>query len=343
MISQIKLKNFRNHENLNIDFKQKLTYIYGSNGVGKTSILESIHLISTSKSHKTNNDLDLIKTGSEFASIQIFTNKHLFEMIISKQGKRVRIDKSEKNKVSDFIGHLNICMFAPEDLQLVKGTPSDRRKFMDIELIKVSQAYLKDINQYYKILKQRNSLLKNLKLNDDETFLNIVSHQLYDVGSKLYDQRSIFLNDLNQTYAHHFKTFSNHQVSLIYDGITNKENFKKHLFENQKQDIILKTTNQGPHRDDFNFVFDGFKAKAYVSQGQARLMVIALKLSLLDVIIKITKQEVVLLLDDLFSELDENIMNQLLEKLPRKNQIIMTSTQKIDTFEVEKINLDRGI
>lgn len=342
MIKSINLKNFRNHENLELTFKNNLTYIYGSNGTGKTSILESIYLISTAKSHKTSDEQNVIMNDKMFAKVEIKTDKHLFEMVISKQGKRTRIDRIDKTKLSEFIGNLHVCMFAPEDLDLIKGSPADRRKFIDIELMKINKKYLFSLNEYYKVLKQRNALLKNIKITDDNTFLNIISNQLYETAVVIYEMRNEFINNIKETFNTHYKSFSNDEVDLQYNVKNKIEDFKKHLFENQNQDILLKTTSQGPHRDDFNIIFKSFKAKAYASQGQMRLIVIALKLALLDTIIRMTKNDVVLLLDDLFSELDDFVINKLLTKLPRKNQIIITSTQKINIPDVDIINLDRG-
>lgn len=343
MIKKLNLKNYRSHESLQIEFNNNICYIHGNNGIGKTSILESIHLISTSRSHRQTNDLDLIMHDKPFLHVKLKTEKNLYEMIISKKGKLAVIDKKEVNKISDFIGRLKVVMFAPEDLNLIKGTPSDRRRFIDLELIKLNTNYLNNLNNYYRILKQRNSLLKNINIGDDETFLNILSEQLLKCANEINIVRQEYFDELNIYFNKHFQTFSNHNVFLKLEQNANYEQLKKHLFNNQKQDIILKTTSQGPHRDDFSFVFDGFNAKAYASQGQGRLMVVALKLALLDVIKNKTNDDVILLLDDVLSEFDERITNIFLEKLPKDHQIIMTSTQNINIENMQIINLDRGV
>ena len=174
MIRHITLKNFRNHESYNLKIEKPLVYIYGANGSWKTGILESIYFCATTKSHRTPDEKELIQTDKPFAQVKLETDEHTYEITLSKQGKRIAIDRIDKRKISEFIGHLAVVMFAPSDLQLITGTPSDRRQFLDLEMVQMDQKYVHLLNKYKKTLKQRNALLKKKNIDDDFTFLNIL-------------------------------------------------------------------------------------------------------------------------------------------------------------------------
>lgn len=339
MIKKITLKNFRNHDTLILDIKKPFVYIHGENGAGKTSVLESIYFCSTTKSHRTSDEKELIKKEQPFAQVVIKDDDQIYEVVISKFGKRTKINHVEKRKISEFVGHLSVVIFAPNDLELIKGSPSQRRNFMDFELLQVDKRYLHDLNQYKQILKQRNSLLKKVDIKDDYTFLNILGDQLYEVGVKLIEQRSKFINELNELFIKNYKKFSMHDVNLVYKPDLDIKNFKKHLDKQQKQDILYQTTLAGPHRDDFFIGFKGFDSKSYASQGETRLIVIALKLALLDWIESKTNRKVVLLLDDVLSELDQEKQQIFLKSLPKQHQIIMNSVMPIEMEHIQMIEL----
>lgn len=338
MIKSLNLKNFRNHENLSLQFNKKFVYITGANGSGKTSILESIHYIATSKSHRTNNDLEAIKDNKDFLAIKLETESTSFSFVVSNKGKNATINNKEIRKLSDFIGNLKVVMFSPEDLNLIKGSPAIRRNFLDLELMKISKAYLLNLTKYKQILKQRNSLLKTINFNDDYTFLNILGIQLYESSLKLNKVRSEFIDDLNQILQDVYKKFSSHQIQIKYIPSNTNEQLLNHFNNNQKQDIIYKTTTVGPHRDEFIIYFNNQNAKL-ASQGEIRLMVISLKLSLLKLIQKETNSEVVLLLDDVLSELDLKIQNTFLNALPKNIQVIMNSAIDITSNDFQIIKL----
>ncbi|HHW79968.1 MAG TPA: DNA replication/repair protein RecF [Acholeplasmataceae bacterium] len=340
MIKKISLKNFRNHDNLNLELKNKFVYINGPNGSGKTSILESIYLISTLKSHRTNSDKNLIKENMPFAKVEIKTNDHQYELVISEKGKVAKYDNKEARKLSEFIGKLKVVMFSPEDLNLIKGSPVVRRSFIDVELMKLDYNYLNNLTKYRNILKQRNALLKNIKIGDDLFFLNILGKKLYEIGIKIIDVREKFIKDLNTKFIEIYEEFNQeNKVSIKYIPNLSKEELEKHLTKNQKIDILYKATTQGPHRDDFTILFDGYEAKNYASQGQIRLIVIAVKLALLQIIREVSKEDVILLLDDVLSELDINIREKFLNNLPKEIQIIMNSAMNIKNEEIQIIEL----
>lgn len=341
MIKRIQLKNIRNHKSLELQFNQSFAYIHGLNGSGKTSILEAIYFCATTKSHRTNDEKDVISNGEPFASVKLWQDDDRYEVVLSKTGKRASINGVEKRKISDFIGHLRIVMFAPEDLELIQGSPQERRQFVDLEWMQLNKNYLRHLNTYKQVLKQRNSLLKKIAIDDDYTFLNILGDQLYEVGSKIIAERTVFVNELNQLFKTVYQRFSKHDVDLHYQPDVDDKAFLNALRKNQKQDILYQTTLAGPHRDDFIFRFNGFEAKSYASQGEQRLMVIALKLALLELIKKKTNQQVTLLLDDVLSELDEERQNLFLKELPNEHQIIMNSTHPIKGEHIQMIYLKK--
>lgn len=338
MIKKVSLRSFRNHSKLDLDFDNKFVYINGPNGSGKTSILEAIHYISTTKSHRTNNDIDVIKNEQPFAVIKIDTEKKKYSMVISDKGKIPSINSKEIRKLSDVIGDLKVIMFAPEDLNIIKGSPSIRRGLIDLELMKIDKEYLSNLSVYKNILKQRNAHLKNLGLNDDLTILNILGKQLYEVGIKLMSKRNEFINKLNIETKNVYQRFSEYKIDVIYEPNLDNEMFLNHIENNQKQDILYKTTVNGPHRDDFVIMFNDKNAKNS-SQGETRLMVVALKLGLLKVIKSEVNDEVILLLDDVLSELDNNVQNKFLNELPEDVQVIMNSAIKIKSDKIQIINL----
>ena len=341
MIKKINLRQLRNHQSLELTFDQSFAYIHGLNGSGKTSVLEAIYFCATTKSHRTSDEKDLIMSGEPFAHVKLWTDQDKYEVVLSKTGKRASINGVEKRKISDFIGHLRVVMFAPEDLELIQGSPQERRQFIDLEWMQLNKNYLRYLNTYKNVLKQRNSLLKKITLDDDYTFLNILGDQLYEVGSKIIEERRTFITELNEIFQETYKRFSPHIVELIYQPDVDERAFLNALKKNQKQDILYQATLAGPHRDDLNFRFNGFEAKSYASQGEQRLMVIALKLALLALIKKKTNQQVTLLLDDVLSELDEERQKLFLKELPNEHQIIMNSTHMIEGAHIQMIHLKK--
>lgn len=341
MIKKIILKQFRNHKYLELEFNKPFVYIHGNNGIGKTSILEGIYFCATTKSHRSSDEKELIYKGEPFASVKLWTESDKYDLVLSKTGKRASINNIEKRRMSDFIGHLSVVMFAPEDLDLIKGSPATRRQFMDLEWMQLDKGYLRHLNLYKQILKQRNALLKKIKLGDDETFLNILGEQLYDVGIQIIEARRKFIDQLNHYIEEVYPKFSTHHMKLVYEPDVEIQAYKKHLTKQQKQDILYQTTLAGPHRDDFYIAFNGFDAKSYASQGEQRLMVVALKLGLLKLIESTTQKQVCLLLDDVLSELDQEKQTLFLKHLPKEHQIIMNSALPVNGDHIQMIHLKK--
>ncbi|MDY0276464.1 MAG: DNA replication and repair protein RecF [Acholeplasma sp.] len=339
MIKKINLNNFRIHNEITLKLSKNFIYITGPNGSGKTSILEAIYYLSTTKSHRTNNDLDVIRKDEPFAKMSLETNINKYQMVISEKGKIASINNKEVRKLSEFIGNLKVIMFSPEDLNIVKGSPSVRRSFIDLELLKISRPYLTNLNTYKNILKQRNMLLKNLTITDDFIFLNILGKQLYDVGIRVINERKQFIADLDFETKKVYQKLSGHKIELIYKPNVNETDFLQHINKNQKQDIMYKATISGPHRDDLTILFNDRDA-TFASQGEIRLIVVAIKLGLLSVIKNWTKDEVILLLDDVLSELDSNVQTKVLNDLPDDIQVIMNSAIKIKSDKIQIIELE---
>ncbi len=344
MIESIEIRNFRSLESYQLHIEKPIVLIEGPNGVGKTSILEAIYFAATTKSHRTATEKDLISYEKPYAAVKIKEKTNTHEIILSLNGKRTFINKAEIKKISDYIGKLHVVMFAPEDLMLIKGGPSERRYFLDLELMQISKEYLRLLNTYKKILKQRNILLKKLKESDDYTFLNILGEQLFEVGAKIYDFREAFINDLNEKLKKVSTKYQNFNIEITYAPNITKDNWIKYLKTKQKQDILYEQTMVGIHKDDFNVLYNGFIAKDYASQGTTRLIVIELKLALLEWIKEQTKAHAVLLLDDVLSELDIERQNLFLKTLPKAHQVFISSAVPIHNhFDLQKVVLSKEI
>ncbi|MFA5692625.1 MAG: DNA replication and repair protein RecF [Acholeplasmataceae bacterium] len=343
MINYLSVRNFRNLSDFKINIENKMLVLEGENGTGKTSLLEAIYLTATTKSHRTNHDKDLIKKDSEFTKVNLKTSSDEYQVVITDNSKRVFINKEEIKTLSNFIGNISVVLFAPEDLFLIKGSPSIRRNFMDLELVQFSKEYLSNLNNYRNILKQRNILLKKIKINDDYTFLNILGEQLYNYGSKIYESRREFIQELNIILEKESKNYSNFNLKIQYNPNIKLDSWLKTLKTKQKQDIIFGQTLSGIHKDDLNILFNNQSLKDFGSQGMIRLAAILIKVSLLKWLISKNKKEIVLLLDDVFSELDQNIQNIFIKSLPNDIQTIITTAIPLENDkDFQKIILNKG-
>lgn len=341
MIKEIKLKQFRNHSSLHLKIQNKRVFIFGNNGLGKTSILESIYFASLTKSHRTSDDKALIMKDMPYAKVDITTDQHHYQVVISEVGTKASIDKVQISKMSEYVNGYRVIMFSPEDLELIKGQPGERRTFLDIEMSQIHKPYMLVLSKYKQILKQRNALLKNLSLNDDLTFFKIISEQLSIVADEMIEKRSSFIQKLNQAFKSRFKTFNDlDEVSVSYEPNVVLKSLKQVLNDKKDKDILTQTTNYGPHRDELKFEFNGQEAKTYASQGQQRLMVISLKLALLD-IYDSDQIETIILLDDVLSELDLDKQQKLLNNLPVKHQTFISGVESIEIKDMQQIHLTK--
>ena len=310
-ISSLELADFRNIVSLHMDFSQGTNILYGENAQGKTNILESLYMISTTKSHRGVRDKDMIRFGMEESHIRSLIMKggidYRVDMHLRKnRSKGIAINGQRIRKASELIGLLHIVFFSPEDLGIVKNGPAERRRFMDMELCQLNASYLHDLNQYNKTVENRNKLLRDIYMFPDlADTLEIWDAQLVNYGKKIISERKRFIEDLN--------------------GIVG--------------DIHMKTTSVGPHRDDFSFMDGETDLRRYGSQGQQRTCALSLKLSEIDLVKKIIGHQPVLMLDDVLSELDSGRQNYLLSAIGGI-QTFITCTG-LDEFVNNRFKIDQ--
>ena len=291
-IRKLKLINYRNYENLELSFNKKNTIFIGNNAQGKTNILESIYVLGLTKSFLNVSDKNLIKFDNLFLRIQgnIIDNniEKKLEITINEKGKRVKIDNQEIDKLSNYISKLNVIIFSPDNIRLLKESPSYRRKYLNIEISQLYCNYINCLNDFNKILKQRNEYLKiiNTKGSYDYDYLNVLDEKYVDLSIRIYLYRKKYIDKLNENLGKIFfkiSGFNNLMIKYVsaIDYVDNKELMKKEfsdkLKSNLKKDIFYKMTVLGPHRDDFVLEIDNKNILLYGSQGQIRCAVLALK------------------------------------------------------------------
>lgn len=343
-INRLALYNYRGYHKQEISLSQGVNLFIGHNGSGKTNLLEAIYFLSLAKSYKTD-DVNLIKFNQDFSRIQtLFVSKNKsqeIKMIITKNKKKIMLNGHEIEKLSDYIGEMNVVSFLPEDMQLIKGPPRHRRYFMDSMIGQIDKNYLIELSQYKKTLKERNELIKKLSetKQPDMTLLDIYTEQLSQSAEKMMAFRHRFVSSINQhlNEIHPYLSDKNQAFKFQYlPSIT--ENVEKTLKEQYRKDLFSRTTTSGPHRDDYQFTIDTVDAKDLASQGEQRVMILALLLSITEIIKKIKKEPPILLLDDVFSELDTVRQNKLIHFLNQSLlQSIITTTS---TDHIEKKILD---
>lgn len=348
IIKSLELSHFRNYETLDLLFDKGTNILYGDNAQGKTNILEAIYLSATTKSHKGSKDKDVISFGKEESHIRTYLEKDGVEVKVdmhlrSNKSKGIAINGQKIKKAAELLGILNVVFFSPEDLSIIKNGPSERRRFVDMELCQLDSFYLYNLNHYNKIVNQRNKLLKDLYLNPSlrET-LTIWDSQLVSFGGKIIERRRQFIEQLNDIIKDIHSKLSGGKEELViqYEPDVEIEEFEKKLKYNQERDIKLKQTSAGPHRDDFSFLIQDIDIRRFGSQGQQRTAALSLKLSEIELVKKMTKDTPVLLLDDVLSELDSNRQNYLLNSIG-DIQTIITCTGLDEfinnRFEINKI------
>ena len=348
IIKSIELTNFRNYESLNLEFDKGTNILYGDNAQGKTNVLEAIYISSITKSHKGSKDQDIIRFGESEAHLRTYLEKdgdtYKVDMHLRKSGSKVIAVNGQKlKKAAGLLGLLNVVFFSPEDLSIIKNGPSERRRFIDMELCQLDSFYLYNLNNYNKIVNQRNKLLKDIYTNYSlKETLDIWDSQLISYGSKIIERRIAFINQLNEIiYDIHKKLSGDKEEILIkYEPNVLIEEFESKLKQNQEKDIKLKMTTVGPHRDDICIDVNGIDIRKFGSQGQQRTAALSLKLSEIELVKKITKDTPVLLLDDVLSELDSNRHKYLLDSIGNI-QTIITCTGLDDfvndRFEINKV------
>ncbi|WP_188456206.1 DNA replication/repair protein RecF [Virgibacillus oceani] len=343
-IQQLKLKNYRNYDDLDILFDDKINLIIGENAQGKTNLMEAIYVLAFTKSHRTPREKELIQWEQEYAKIEgrITKRKQNFplEIIVSAKGKKAKLNRIEQKRLSDYIGALNVVMFAPEDLTLVKGPPQIRRRFIDMELGQIQPRYIYHLGQYQKVLRQRNHLLKQMQRRDkkDPTMLNVLTDQLIEHAAALLERRFIFLELLRKWARpiHHGISRELEALDIKYDAsIEVSEDANKEKIETiyltkfkeiQEKEIERGTTLIGPHRDDLIFYVNNKDVQTFGSQGQQRTTALSIKLAEIDLIFSEVGEYPILLLDDVLSELDDHRQSHLLNTIQGKVQTFVSTT-----------------
>ena len=318
-IKSLKLKNFRNYNLLHLDFDDSTNIFYGNNAQGKTNILEAVYLSGTTKSHRGTKDRDLIRFGEEEAHIETVIEKnnidYKIDMHLKKNSpKGIAINKIPIRKASELFGVINIVFFSPEDLNIIKNGPSERRRFVDLELSQLDKIYLNNLSNYNRIVNQRNHLLKDLK--DVET-LDIWELQLVQYGNEIINRRKKFIEEINKiiSYIHNKLTGGKEKIQLIYEPSNGNLSLEQALKKNREKDLKIKSTSVGPHRDDICFMVNNLDIRRFGSQGQQRTAALSLKLSEIELVKQFIHDKPVLLLDDVLSELDKHRQNYLLESI----------------------------
>ena len=336
MINEIKLKNVRKFGNLDLSINSNKVILEGSNAIGKTTVLEAIYLTSITKSHRTNNLKELIKEENPYLDIKVRYENNLYRIVLSNMGKMVSINNAEKSKISEYIGEFPTIFFCPNDLEIITGSPTLRRVFLNQEISQISSTYLLELTTYNKLLSERNSLLKEMMPDSDTKLLDVITNQLIEVGKKIITKRMKFVDNLNQEINNiHSKINSNEFIKIIYQPSTPLDKIEE-IFESKKMtDILSHQTNYGVQRDDLIFMINDKNAMKYASQGQIRNIILSTKLTLCKIVYKYKHKYPVLLLDDVLSELDLQRQNSLLNLLDEfKN--IQTFISTVDTSSLNK-------
>ncbi len=346
-IDSIEVGNFRNYKSARLDFHEHTNILYGDNAQGKTNILESIFVCGTTKSHKGSSDKELIRIGEDEAHIRMFLRKkdipHKIDMHFRKnKAKGIAIDGIPIKKSSELLGLINIIFFSPEDLRIVKNGPSERRKFINLELSQLDSFYLHDLGEYNKALAQRNKLLKQIVYKPSlEDTLSIWDMQLVEYGSRIIERRKKFIENMADIVAdiNSKLTGGKEYTKIIYEPDTESDVFESKLLEARKRDLHLCSTSVGPHRDDLCFINHDVDIRKFGSQGQQRTCALSLKLAEIELVKEMINDTPILLLDDVLSELDRNRQNYLLDSIDNI-QTIVTCTG-LEEFIDGRLTLDR--
>jgi DNA replication and repair protein RecF len=349
IIESVDLQNYRNYEFLNMTFDNKINIIYGDNAQGKTNILESLYVCATSKSHRGSKDKDIIRFGNDEAHIKVMVKKHgmnyRLDMHLKKnKTKGIAVNGIPIRRAVELFGIINIIIFSPEDMNIIKNGPSERRRFMDMELSQLDKIYLSNLVNYNKVVVQRNKLLKQLQFSGDSglvDMLDVWDMQLVRYGSEIIKRRMDFIDNINSIIRPvHSKLSGNKEIlNLRYIPCTTTDNFKDEVIRSRERDIKFKMTNVGPHKDDVAFFINDKDVRKYGSQGQQRTCALSLKLAEIELVKKVINDTPVLLLDDVLSELDANRQNFLLDSIG-DIQTIITCTG-LDEFVNNRFSINR--
>lgn len=349
-VNSLKLKNFRNYDLLNVEFDGSTNIFYGNNAQGKTNILEAVYLSGTTKSHRGSKDRDMIRFGEDESHIETVVEKngisYQIDMHLKKNSpKGIAINKMPIRKASELFGIVNLVFFSPEDLNIIKNGPAERRRFIDLELSQLDKVYLNNLSNYNRIVNQRNRLLKELSFGGKKELLDtleIWEMQMVQYGERLIARRKEFVAQINEIIAkiHQKLTGGKESLQIIYEPSTGNLPFEQALKRYRDRDLRMKSTTVGPHRDDIGFLTGDMDIRRYGSQGQQRTAALSLKLSEIELVRLATHDTPILLLDDVLSELDKHRQNYLLDSI-HDIQTLITCTGVEDfvnhRFSINKV------
>jgi len=352
----LKLLNFRNYERLEISFHSNLNLIYGKNGSGKTNLVEAIYVLALTRSFRIVGDKTLLLDGASFSRIEgNIVNKSVsnYCVLLNKDGKNVKINNNKVARISDYISKIAIVLFHPDDLRFIKDAPSTRRKTLNISISLVNLEYLRYLNQEKILLKQRNSYLKQMSVNGSlsSDYLDILTKKLIDYGQYIYQRRKSFITHISKYLESIYEKITGIEGLKIeylshYEGLDSEAIFSLYQ-KNLKRDLSFGKTNIGIHMDDFKFVLNGKDLKEYGSEGQQKNAIIAYKFSEIEIFKELTGSYPIFILDDLFSELDKEKVQNILNLLSPDVQTFITTTDlerfvSLDNFSYKSFFVENG-
>lgn len=342
-IQHLKLLNFRNYEKMELNFSPNFNIIYGNNGVGKTNLVESIYVLALTKSFRATVDKVLIMNNKDICRIEgdVLDNYVTkYKLILKNDGKKVKINGTKIDKLSDYISNISVVLFNPDDLRFIKDSPAVRRKSLNLEISQLNNTYLKCLNMYNKLLKQRNTYLKtmNINANSSPEYLNILTNKLIDWGEKIYCEKQKYIERLNDKIGILYGNICG-IFDLKLEYISDFQNFNRDKIlskykENLNRDIILGKTSLGIHHDDIKFKLKGLNIRDFGSEGQQKNAIIAYKLAELEIFRDDKGNYPILILDDLFSELDRDKIANIFKMISGDIQVFITTTE-LDRIDEE--------
>lgn len=349
IVESLKLQNYRNYEYLNMNFDEKINIIYGDNAQGKTNILESMYVCATSKSHRGSKDREIIRFDNDESHIKVNVKKndmnYRIDMHLKKnKPKGIAVNGIPIKRAVELFGILNIVFFSPEDLNIIKNGPSERRRFIDMELSQLDKIYLDCLINYNKVVNQRNSLLKEYAFSGREDIissLDIWDMQLVKYGNDVIKSREKFVKEINDLVKsiHTKLSGDREQLEIIYEPCVKEQDFESELVRVRDRDLKFKCTNIGPHKDDMCFLINGMDVRKYGSQGQQRTAALSLKLAEIELVKQIIHDTPVMFLDDVLSELDSRRQNFLLDSIG--NIQTMITCTGLDEFINNRFSINK--
>lgn len=353
LIKEVYLENFRNYDKQKIELNDNINVFYGKNAQGKTNILEALYFCSLGRSFRTYKENELINFGNEASKIIVKYIKNNREQEIEvdlnkNERKCIKLNKIKLNRNSELVGNINLILFSPDDVVMLKDGPAQRRKFLDILISQLKPKYLHELNEYNKVLDQRNAMLKSKRIDT----IDVWNEQLATFAEKIFTYRSEYVNKLQEQLKliHPKLTNDLEKIEIVYkSSFKDKEQFINLLESKKDLDLFRGYTSDGTHRDDFEIFINENSLNAYGSQGQHKTAILSLKMSELMIVKEEVGENPILLLDDITSELDTNRINSIFENI-NDYQVFITCTDvnsilKYDslTKDIKLYNIDRGV